>query len=110
MKNYVNLLGILGKDPEIRTVGEKKVCNFTVATHEYFKGEQITTWHYCVAWNGTADVVSKMHQGDTVDITGSIKYETYEKDGVKKTTTKIESHIIRPISRKQQKESNDMPY
>ena len=48
--------------------------------------------------------------GDTVDITGSIKYETYEKDGVKKTTTKIESHIIRPISRKQQKESNDMPY
>lgn len=110
MKNYVNLLGILGKDPEIRTVGEKKVCNFTVATHEYHNGGQKTTWHNCVAWNGTAEVVSKMHQGDTVDITGSIKYESFEKDGVKKTTTKIECHIIRPVSRKQQKDSDEMPY
>ena len=76
--NQINLVGTIGKDPEVREIGsDKKVCNFTLATNEYFKGEQTTTWHNCVAWNSLTDVVGKSKKGDKVhqgDELGFIKF------------------------------------
>ena len=109
--NQINLVGTIGKDPEVREIGsDKKVCNFTLATNEYFKGEQTTTWHNCVAWNSLTDIVGKSKKGDKVAITGKIRYDTYEKDGVKQTATKIEVQHYEYISKYIPKESEDMPF
>lgn len=35
--NRVNLLGRVGKQPEIKQVGDNKVANFSLATSEKFK-------------------------------------------------------------------------
>jgi single-strand DNA-binding protein len=56
IKNKVQLIGNLGKDPEVRHLeGGKVVANFNIATSDTFvnqQGEKIqnTQWHSVVAW------------------------------------------------------------
>ena len=65
IRNQVQLIGNLGKKPEIKTFGEdKKVATFSVATSDYYfdsKGErqQQTQWHNIVAWGKTAQLAEK---------------------------------------------------
>jgi single-strand DNA-binding protein len=65
LKNRVQLIGNLGKDPEVRSFDNgKKVARFTMATSDTYKkegGEKVTEtqWHNIVAWNGTATIVEK---------------------------------------------------
>jgi single-strand DNA-binding protein len=97
LRNRVQLIGNLGKDPEIRTLESgKKVAHFTIATKDDFKnndGEKIsgTTWHNIVAWNGTAELAEKLlKKGKQVAIDGRIVYRTYEdKKGSTKNITEI---------------------
>jgi len=94
--NEVKLIGNLGQDPEQRTLQNgTTVCSFTMATSENYKdksGEKqtITEWHNCVAWNKTAELISKYaKKGSKMYLSGQIKTESYEQNGVKKFITKI---------------------
>ena len=88
--NKVILLGRVGKEPEIRQVGDNKVANFSIATSEKFKdkaGNKVenTEWHNVVFWGKQAELIEQyVHKGDELYIEGSIKTETYEKDGEKR--------------------------
>lgn len=95
--NTVNLVGNLGKDPQIMNFvsGSKKV-SATLATSDYFKnqkGEWVkdVQWHNLVAWGKTAEIMSKvLTKGSQVAVQGSLKYRTYEDaDGKTKYTTEI---------------------
>jgi single-strand DNA-binding protein len=98
------LIGNLGNEPEIRTVGSgSKVATFSLATGRTWNSpsgekQEKTEWHRCVAWNarggsgtGLADVVEKYcHKGDRVYVEGSIEYGQFkDKEGQTRYTTEI---------------------
>jgi len=55
LRNSVQLIGRLGKDPEVKTFGDKKKAAFSIATSDSYKnqkGEKVedTQWHNLVIW------------------------------------------------------------
>ncbi len=103
--NKVILLGRVGKQPEIKQVGDNKVANFSLATSEKFKdknGNKVenTEWHNVVFWGKQAELIEQyVGKGDELYIEGSIKTETYEKDGEKRYATKIKGSAITFVSK-----------
>jgi len=95
--NKVQLIGNLGKDPEIRFTPQdaKKVASFSLAVNRSFRnkdGENIddTQWFNLEAWTGLANVVEDyLKKGDRVYTEGRLKTESYEKDGETKYFTKV---------------------
>lgn len=95
--NKVILLGNLGSDPEVRSVGkDSKVANFSLATTRKYKtkdGEkkESTQWHRVAVWGAAAGVAeSYLYKGDKVLVEGEIEYGSYEdKDGNTRYTTTI---------------------
>jgi single-strand DNA-binding protein len=98
LRNKVQLIGNLGKDPEIKTTDSgKKLVKLSVATNEMFtnsKGEKVkeTQWHYLVAWGKLADVAEKyLTKGSEVAVEGKLVTKDYvDKDGNKKYATEIQ--------------------
>jgi single-strand DNA-binding protein len=88
--NKVILIGNLGANPELRTTpGGKSVTTFTMATKAMVNDAE-PDWHRVEAWEKTAELVAKyMKKGSKIGLEGRIKYETYEKDGETKYSTKI---------------------
>lgn len=84
--NKVMLIGRLGKDPEIKKVGDGEVCNFSVATSESWKDKRSgerkerTEWHTIVVWNENAiNFADKyLKKGDLVYIEGQIQTRKWE--------------------------------
>jgi single-strand DNA-binding protein len=97
--NKVILIGRLGKDPDVRTVGTEgnKVAELSLATSEKFKNkstgeyETKTEWHKCIFWGAIAGVVEQyLKKGSQIAIEGKITYRTYDKtDGTKGYSTEI---------------------
>jgi single-strand DNA-binding protein len=89
------LLGNLGKDPELREVGSKKKCGFSMATSETWKDkdgnkQEKTTWHNIVAWDKKAEILHQyLKKGDRVYIEGHTDNRSYEKDGATKYITEV---------------------
>ncbi|MFT6808125.1 MAG: single-strand DNA-binding protein [Saprospiraceae bacterium] len=97
LKNQVTLIGNIGKDVELRTVGDNRsLSTITLATNEYYKnnkGELIkeTQWHNLKAWGKLADTMSNiLSKGDEVMIQGKLTYRSFEnKEGNKQYVTEI---------------------
>jgi len=98
--NKVILLGYLGKDPELQTNlnTDSKFTVLDVATKEYFgrvegkgKKEPETTWHKCVAWGKTAEIVCRYGRAGTlVALEGRIKKKAWQtKEGDKRKSFEI---------------------
>jgi single-strand DNA-binding protein len=97
--NITILKGNLARDPELRVVGsgdrQTSVVNFTVAVSREFtkaNGEQdkITSFIPCEAWDSGAEAIaSSFKKGDLVMIEGSLRNDSWEKDGVKHSTLKV---------------------
>ena len=103
ISNSVRLIGRLGMDPEIRTIGkDKKIARFSIATNETYKDAQgskvtNTSWHNIVAWNGQATVAEQfLHKGNEVAVEGKLSNRNYtDKDGIKRYITEIVVNEIR---------------
>jgi len=55
LRNSVQLIGHLGKDPEVKTFGKSMKATFSIATTDSYKnqkGEKVedTQWHNIVIW------------------------------------------------------------
>src|SRR5690242_12462 len=95
--NKAQLIGRLGKDPEVRNFDGGGVnCTFSVATSETWKDKQTgekkerTEWHNIVIWGKLAEIAGKyLHKGDQVYISGPIRTRVWEKDNVKRYITEI---------------------
>lgn len=97
MLNKVQLIGRVGKDPEVRyaTNGDA-IANFTVATSERYKDKQTgnavekTEWHNVSAFRRLAEVIGEyVRKGSLIYIEGKIQTREYEKDGIKRYSTSI---------------------
>jgi len=97
LRNKVQLIGNLGKDPEIINLESgKTLAKFAIATNESYKnaqGEKITDtqWHNIVAWGKTAEIVEKyVGKGKEVAIEGKLTTRSWEdKDGMKRYITEV---------------------
>lgn len=112
--NLTILHGNVGKEPEIKTVGEKKVAKFSLATTRRGKdkdGQKITDWHNLIVWDKLAELVEKyVHKGSEIVIEGQIQYRNYEnKDGVKIYMTEIICHSLDFCGKKEAEKSDDKP-
>lgn len=95
--NRVQLIGHLGKDPEIRTIPSgTSVCNFNIATTESYKDKisnewvSNTEWHRIVAWEWMADYAAKnLKKGYKVYVEGKLVTRQYEQDGTTRYITEI---------------------
>ena len=98
LRNKVQLIGNLGKQPEIKTTESgKKLVKFSLATNEIYtnpKGEKVkeTQWHNLVAWGKLADIVEKyLNKGSEVAIDGKLISNDYtDKEGNKRHSTEIQ--------------------
>lgn len=113
----VALRGNLARDPELRKVGsgEKStsVVNFTVATSREFtradgSKDKVTSFVPCEAWDTGAEYISQsFKKGDLVFVEGSIRNDSWEKDGVKHSTLKIRVNNFAKIPKMAKKINND---
>jgi single-strand DNA-binding protein len=85
LRNSVQLIGRLGKDPEIRTFEKgSKLATFTIATTDSYKnqkGEKVedTQWHNIVIWGKLADIAGKyLKKGSEVVVEGKLIHKAYE--------------------------------
>ncbi len=108
LKNSVQLIGRLGKDPVIINLdGNKTLAKFSLATTEYFKnknGEKSfhTTWHNIVTWGKTALIAEKfLEKGKEIALTGKLVHRTYaDKNGMTKYSTEIVANELVMIGSK----------
>ncbi len=96
MRNSVQLIGRLGKDPEVKTFSNRKKATFSIATTDAYKnqkGEKVedTQWHNIVIWGKLAEVVEKyLSKGQEVAVEGRLIHKNYKTDkGEKRYFTEI---------------------
>lgn len=96
--NRAILIGNLGRDPEIRQVGDKEVANLSLATSESWRDKQTgerrekTEWHRITIWNEHLIKVCKdyLKKGSKLYIEGSIQTRKYQdSSGADKYATEI---------------------
>lgn len=100
------LSGNLGADPDMRaTRSGKSVANFSlaVAAGKDAKGERITHWYECEAWEKTADVAQQyLHKGSKVLVRGIPRAEAYlsNKDGKPRATLRVTVRTLEMLDRR----------
>ena len=103
MFNQIQVIGNVGKDPQIRAMPSGDlVANFSVATSEKWRdksGEIMTKteWHNVTCYSKLAEIAEKyIKSGKMVFIQGSLVTQKYtDKNGVEKTSTHVKADTIR---------------
>lgn len=100
--NKVIIVGRLGKDPEVRTVGNGgTVAQLTVATSENWvdkegQKQERTEWHRVVAWGKLGEICGKhLSKGRQVYVEGRLQTRSWEdQQGQKKYSTEIVASTV----------------
>jgi single-strand DNA-binding protein len=89
--NKVTLLGNVGGDPEIKTIGSgMKVAKLSIATNRVWNDKQgqkqeKTEWHRVTFWDKMAELVEQyVKKGDRLYVEGRLEYSDNGKDGDEK--------------------------
>lgn len=105
--NKAILIGNLGKDPETKSLPSGQVVGtLVIATSETMTvngtKKEHTDWHNVVVWGKTAENCKKyLRKGSKVFVEGSIRHESYDKDGEKRFITKIRADQVTFLDSKQ---------
>lgn len=127
MYQRLEVIGNVGKEPEVRVVGDNKVANFSIAATERGyttkSGKEVpehTEWFNCEVWGGLADVVDKfVHKGDRLHLEGKLRTRSYDKDGEKRYVTDFKISNLLMLSNKgeatqsqpaQEEPKDDLPF
>jgi single-strand DNA-binding protein len=85
--NKVMLIGNVGNEPEIRTVGSgTKIAKVSLATNRRFNDrsgqqQEKTEWHRLTFWDRMADLIEQyVHKGDRLYVEGRLEYSQTEDD------------------------------
>lgn len=116
MLNKIIIMGRLGKDPELRhTQNGKPVASFSLAVDRDYKdqsGNRETDWIDVVAWNNTAEYVSKYFtKGRVAVVSGRLQIRAWtDKDGNKRRNAEVVAdNIYFGDSQKAQQSGGDAP-
>lgn len=115
--NITLLRGNLTRDPELRKIqnGDRSVAvvNFTIAvSREYTKAsgekDKVTTFINCEAWDSGAEVIAEsFKKGDLVMVEGSLRNDSWEKDGVKHSTLRVRVNNFSKITKLSKNKTTD---
>lgn len=113
--NQVNLIGRLGRDPELRYMPNgDPVCNISLATSETWKDkngdkQESTEWHRVVFFGKLADVVGKYaKKGGLLYVCGKLKTRKWQdKEGKDNYTTEITAHDMKLLGSGRSDDSGD---
>lgn len=119
--NLCTLSGIIGQDPKINTVSEVLVANFSLAVKHDFKkddkGNYLTLWFKCNAWNKTAEFCEKhLKKGCKVLVQGEIQApDSYETDYGTRINSNIRVNKLEMITwpdddKTKKQEDDDVPF
>lgn len=108
MLNQAQIIGHLGRDPEIRYMPNgNAVANLAIATTEKWKDkegnkQEATEWHRVSVFDKLAEVCGEyLRKGSLVYISGKIKTRKYtDKDGVEKYATEIQANEMKMLGGK----------
>ena len=95
LRNSVQLIGWLGKDPEVKQYNDRKKASFSIATTDSYKnqkGEKVedTQWHNVVIWGKLAGIAEKyLKKGTEVCVEGKLVHRVYESNGEKRYITEV---------------------
>lgn len=109
MYNKVQLIGNLGKDPELRfTTSEAAVATFPLATSEKRKNkdggiDEKTEWHKIVTWRSLAEHCHNyLQKGRLVFVEGKIQTRSYDdRDGNKRYVTEIIADQVKFLEKRE---------
>ena len=95
--NKTIIIGTLGRDPEMRYLPNgNAVCSMSLATDEGYKdrntGQWVdkTEWHRIEAFGKLAEIMGEyLKKGAKCYVEGKLRTDEYEKDGIKRYSTKI---------------------
>lgn len=98
MMNYVVIMGRLTADPELRQTADGiSFCNVTVAVERDYRKDAETKVDFIpvTAWRGTAEFLERnFAKGQMIALHGSLRINTYEKDGEKRYITSVNADKI----------------
>ena len=80
--------GNLGKDPELKNVGQNQVASFSLAVRT---GKDETTWMNCAVWGKRAQTAAEyLRKGAKITIAGQGKLNSYTaQDGTEKQSLNV---------------------
>lgn len=106
MLNQAQIIGYLGKDPEVRYMPSgDAVANFSIATSERWKDKQTgetreaTEWHRINTFGKLAEIVGQyLHKGSLVFVQGKITTRKWtDKDGIERYSTEIKADSLKML-------------
>lgn len=100
--NKVIIVGRLGADPEVKSVGQgTTVARLNIATSENWMGkdgqkQERTEWHRVVVWGKLAEICGKhLSKGRQVYVEGRLQTRNWEdQQGQKRYTTEIVANTV----------------
>lgn len=105
--NKVQLIGYLGRDPEVRTIPSgQKVTTFSLAVTRRWKsagdGKEATDWFNVEAWGRLGEISQQyLKKGSLVYLEGRLRTDKYEdKGGETKYFTKVVALTLQFLDRK----------
>ena len=125
MINQVQLIGRLGKEPEIKTGENYTLATFSLATSENYKDksgewQENTTWVNLTCFRpGLVDVIQKYYgKGNVVTVEATYQQREYEKGGEKRFSHEFIIQEIRNLTsagnkakeNNPEKENDDLPF
>lgn len=75
----VDLMGHLGRDAELKQVGDYTVLKWSMAVTHKVKGEKVTTWYSCDLFGKRAESLAPyLTKGAAVFVSGQLKPREYK--------------------------------
>lgn len=91
--NVWTFSGNLGGDPESRQVGDRQVCNFTVAVNG--RRDDPPTWVRVAVWGAQADACQRfLAKGRQVIVTGAARLREYEGKNGKGVSLEVDARDV----------------
>lgn len=115
----ITMKGRLGRDPELKQVGQNQVCKLAVATSERWNDQsgqrqEKTTWHNVEYWGKQAENVAKFFKkGDEIFVMGDVASDEWtDQQGQKRTAQKVKGFKFDFVggNQTQQAQPQQQPY
>lgn len=114
--NRIQLIGHLGKDPEVRTTATgKKVAQFSLAVNRRWRtteGEtrESTDWFQVDAWGHLGEVCSQyLRKGRLVFVEGRVQTDRYEHDGETRYSTRVVASNVQMLDHRPEEDEIPQP-
>jgi single-strand DNA-binding protein len=114
--NRTMLAGNVTRDPQLKALpGGTSVCEFGIATNRKWKGpdgaeKEEVTFVDCAAFGKKGEAIARFFQkGKPIYVEGRLKFDTWEKDGQKRSKLSVTVDDFQFVGKKEGGETSATP-